>query len=735
MAVGSADVWEPKTLLQLSANTKRIEEAFTATINQSLFTLTTFTYSVKTGALEVHKNGLLLIQDVDWAEGTTSNFTLVVPATAGDKIVATGYVGVTANVDVRDTDIYVTNYQAIRDYAGTEITLYAQGKATAGDRGQAFFHKLTGGTPGDHVDDNELVIVPTGGDGSIGWVRASNPAMATVKADSIAALTLLDLTGFDRAESASYLAGWESSVKGPVGGAPYHRDGTTGAPSTLYTNRNGFFDANGDGFIISLQELSPFHAGALGDNATDDAVALQAVFNVAKAVRIDAQFFTNSTIRTGMLAQSIRSEDFDAFLIRGGAAVDPVFEVNHWYTEMNRLYVTGGVTSLQIGTVAIKCNFASLNHCHTKGASVTGLKVVHGNIGSITSGMYENSPNNVHFTADTADTNGWHFRGPRAFGGVTNFHLEGDVNNRFTDDNHGFVTSEDYTGHGFKISAIRNTFFVYAESLHEASGAFGILDETITTGEGQNYIIAQGTTSVDPAGTFHGLLQSVSPIYHQAVERVSISQNTIDLTAGGKTHQRLGLFNRSNIINSGATPRILQLQKLDSHLLHNDMFLFLPGSNVGNITIDLDDPAGFTFPDGTTSRVFTPAMNNVMLKLSLVDTLVYNIEEIKSVRSSVQIATLNVTASISAFMSSYRDKTSLTITNTSGSTKNLTLTEMSALPDGFEFTLYSTGPDTINVLLSGDTFVDTTTSHLMGVNQAVTIRKVSGTVFARSIVT
>ena len=120
---GEANVWNPRTLIETSADTKRIEEKFTALVNQTFFTLIDFAYALNSGSLAVYRNGLFLKEGIDWVENTDTTFSRIVPSTAADVIVAVGHVAITANVDVRDTDIFVTNYQAIRDYAGTEITL------------------------------------------------------------------------------------------------------------------------------------------------------------------------------------------------------------------------------------------------------------------------------------------------------------------------------------------------------------------------------------------------------------------------------------------------------------------------------------------------------------------------------------------------------------------------------------------------------------------------------------
>jgi len=197
--MGEANVWQPRSLVDLIADTKRVTESFTATANQTLFTIVGFTYALGTGALEVFKNGVHMELGVDFTEGTTSTFSLVVPATLNDKIVVVGYTGITGTVDVRDTDIFVTNYQAIRDYAGTETLLFAQGKTTVGDTGENFFQKFTGAAIGTYVDDDLTILRPTGGDGTIGWVRTQEqPVIKSIAHNMTAdpgggAYTLTDL--------------------------------------------------------------------------------------------------------------------------------------------------------------------------------------------------------------------------------------------------------------------------------------------------------------------------------------------------------------------------------------------------------------------------------------------------------------------------------------------------------------------------------------------------------------
>ena len=173
---GEANVWQPKELAQVNADTSLVQESQIAAANQVFFVLSSFAYTVGVGSLLVYKNGAALRPGIDFVEQTTTTFGLVSPAAAGDTILAVGFVGVTATVDVRDTDIYVTNHQAIRDYAGTEVVVYCLGTTTANDGGEGFFNKVTGAAPATYVDDGSTIIVPTGGDGSAAWLLMDTSA-------------------------------------------------------------------------------------------------------------------------------------------------------------------------------------------------------------------------------------------------------------------------------------------------------------------------------------------------------------------------------------------------------------------------------------------------------------------------------------------------------------------------------------------------------------------------------
>ena len=191
--MSEANVWEPRTLAEVSADTKRVSERLTGTVGQTLFTLKSFAYTVGTGALQIYRQGTdvsvpgtrALIPGVEFIEQTSTSFSVVTGAIAGEQFLAVGYVGIEGTLDVRETDIYVANYAAIRAYAGTEVTLYAQGAASIGDTGEGFFAYITGAAVGYYVDDNESILVPTGGDGSAAWVR--EPYLAATRFPNVTA--------------------------------------------------------------------------------------------------------------------------------------------------------------------------------------------------------------------------------------------------------------------------------------------------------------------------------------------------------------------------------------------------------------------------------------------------------------------------------------------------------------------------------------------------------------------
>ena len=165
--------------------------------------------------------------------------------------------------------LLVMNYQSIRDYAGAEQTFYARGGTTAGDGGEAFFQKKTGAGVGFYIDNADTVLVPTGGDGTEGWVRAVEVYKFSTVAEMITSKTLLvgntiQLENYTSTNNSGTMFGSVVAAgTGTVDGLQYI-DLPNTSPATQF-----------------VQDVpnnpSAKLAGAEGDGTTDDRASLAAV--------------------------------------------------------------------------------------------------------------------------------------------------------------------------------------------------------------------------------------------------------------------------------------------------------------------------------------------------------------------------------------------------------------------------------------------------------------------------
>jgi len=327
---GEANIWNPRTLLQLSADTKRIEEKLTAVAGQTLFTLKDFTYVVDTGSLAVYlltaadvalgvKGARLLKEGVEWAEGTISTFSITVALAAGDQIYAVGYVAITGLVDVRDTDIFVSNYQAIRDYVGTEVTLYSQGQITKGDEGEAFFQEITGQAPGFFVDNNLDVIVPTGGDGSRGWIRGTkdlDSRMDRLNPDTLA------IWQADTSSEVGDVVTTKERTAGAGGGAAGKVIAGTGTANGFTIVAHSTLSQSwvlNFGRILKSQQL-----GAIGNGVANDFSVLEFMYNsVIKSANTTPGLESSQINQIELEFESGRTYRSNAPLFLGSETTDP----------------------------------------------------------------------------------------------------------------------------------------------------------------------------------------------------------------------------------------------------------------------------------------------------------------------------------------------------------------------------------------------------------------------------
>lgn len=124
MATSSeANIWQPRQIINLSANTKQAEERFSASAGQQEFLLGNFTYAKDTGSLTVYRNGGLLSKWIDWVElspdtGTdneANSFRILTPCEVDDEVVALGLTEIRGDVAVSSGSVISPTPPAITE--------------------------------------------------------------------------------------------------------------------------------------------------------------------------------------------------------------------------------------------------------------------------------------------------------------------------------------------------------------------------------------------------------------------------------------------------------------------------------------------------------------------------------------------------------------------------------------------------------------------------------------------
>ncbi len=93
-----ASVWEPGS--SVTANSSISVQAFTATADQTDFTLTDFSYSVGTGSLFVFASGLIQRRGTDWVEVSATAFRLLAGVPEGTVVYAFAFTEITSVLPV-----------------------------------------------------------------------------------------------------------------------------------------------------------------------------------------------------------------------------------------------------------------------------------------------------------------------------------------------------------------------------------------------------------------------------------------------------------------------------------------------------------------------------------------------------------------------------------------------------------------------------------------------------------
>lgn len=211
--MNEANIWQPKSLIQVSGYNKIAAQLIVAEAGQTTFTLTDFAYKVNTGSLLIFSAGKLLTPSVEFHEVSDTSFHLTSPALAGTKIVAVAIVG----IDNPGFDNFVLNEELdaakdmlLQEIASLETTLetyqgsnsaqlssliglwskltvasytdlrelqpdgvwvcFARGKDTVSDSGAGWFYMVS--EPA--LDNDDTIIVPTfaGYTGDWHWRKA-----------------------------------------------------------------------------------------------------------------------------------------------------------------------------------------------------------------------------------------------------------------------------------------------------------------------------------------------------------------------------------------------------------------------------------------------------------------------------------------------------------------------------------------------------------------------------------
>jgi glycerophosphoryl diester phosphodiesterase len=134
--MGEANIWEPRKVLQTSADTKELIQDYIAVGGESKFTLTDFSYITDTGGLAVFKNGVRLLKDTEWVEQTESTFLLLTASVVtGDVISAVAFTGITYDVLVDANNLTTIALVASTGVYSSDSVLSTTGYATSGDGG------------------------------------------------------------------------------------------------------------------------------------------------------------------------------------------------------------------------------------------------------------------------------------------------------------------------------------------------------------------------------------------------------------------------------------------------------------------------------------------------------------------------------------------------------------------------------------------------------------------------
>ena len=241
--------------------------------------------------------------------------------------------------------LFVSTYQALRDYTGTGNTLYTKSTNTLGDGGEAFFQKITGASPGTYVDDNRLTVVPTGGDGSVGWVRAASKVLdfptlaAAVNSVQIKAGDVVDLAERETGHQGG--AKWDVVLASTVTPNTFNIVVCTGVPTlavVLRVNEN-MFNIRRWGGKADGTDNSPVIEAILANYPNGIMLLHGGTFTVTRAIQLVRGWTLKGVSRKDVILRT----DTTAEILEGISTTCIVYIKDTW-VEVTTITLSGGDT-------------------------------------------------------------------------------------------------------------------------------------------------------------------------------------------------------------------------------------------------------------------------------------------------------------------------------------------------------------------------------------------------------
>jgi hypothetical protein len=98
----SASIWAPGSdIINIDAESSNLSQVFTATASQTVFNLTSFSYTVGGEGIAVYRNGQRLIKGVDWSETSSTSISLVgITVAAGEVIEVVAVLGAASDASI-----------------------------------------------------------------------------------------------------------------------------------------------------------------------------------------------------------------------------------------------------------------------------------------------------------------------------------------------------------------------------------------------------------------------------------------------------------------------------------------------------------------------------------------------------------------------------------------------------------------------------------------------------------